>query len=71
MNFVVDVLVSDLQTIEICFVFEGDYPACVSVFCLKQNKKNSRQTKHKNLKHNSNNKNFIFHFLRLIKISPL
>lgn len=38
MNFQVDVLVSELQTIEICFVFEGDYPACVSVFCIKQNK---------------------------------
>lgn len=46
MNFQVDVLVSELQTIEICFVFEGDYSACVSVL-FKTKQKNSQQ---KNLK---------------------
>lgn len=39
MNFQVDVLVSELQAVEICFVFEGDHSVCASVFTLKQNKK--------------------------------
>lgn len=71
MNFQINVPVSDLPAIEMCFVFEGGYSACVSVSCFKPNKQQNQQTKPEEPKHNSNEENFIFHFLHLIKISPL
>lgn len=46
MNFQVDALLSELQTVEICFVIEGDYSACVSIL-FKTKQKNSEQTKRK------------------------